>query len=97
MAACWFAIIKAGGIVVATMPLLRARELADDRRQARISHALCDARLADELEAARPACPTLTSTSAAFDVDRGDGARSAARATSPRRSPTCGPRPTTSR
>ena len=25
MAACWFAVLKAGGIVVCTMPLLRAR------------------------------------------------------------------------
>ena len=28
MAACWFAVLKAGGVAVATMPLLRARELA---------------------------------------------------------------------
>lgn len=27
LAACWFAVIKAGGIAVATMPLLRANEL----------------------------------------------------------------------
>ncbi|HYB10863.1 MAG TPA: AMP-binding protein, partial [Alphaproteobacteria bacterium] len=27
MAACWFGVLKAGGIAVATMPLLRAREL----------------------------------------------------------------------
>ena len=50
MAACWFAVIKAGGIAVATMPLLRARELTDVITKAQISHALCDARLADELE-----------------------------------------------
>ena len=28
LAACWFAVLKAGGIAVTTMPLLRARELA---------------------------------------------------------------------
>ncbi|HJU90396.1 MAG TPA: AMP-binding protein, partial [Gemmatimonadaceae bacterium] len=28
LAACWFAVLKAGGICVATMPLLRARELS---------------------------------------------------------------------
>jgi 2-aminobenzoate-CoA ligase len=72
MAACWFAIVKAGGIVVATMPLLRAKELTDVVTKARISHALCDARLADELEAARPSCPTLT-TVGWFETDRGDG------------------------
>ncbi len=59
MAACWFAVIKAGGIAVATMSLLRARELTDVITKAQISHALCDARLADELNAARAACPTL--------------------------------------
>jgi len=72
MAACWFAIVKAGGIVVATMPLLRAKELTDVVTKARISHALCDARLADELDAARPSCPTLT-TVGWFESDRGDG------------------------
>ena len=59
MAACWFAVIKAGGIAVATMSLLRARELTDVITKAQISHALCDARLADELNGARAACPTL--------------------------------------
>jgi 2-aminobenzoate-CoA ligase len=60
LAACWFAVIKAGGIVVTTMPLLRAKELTDVIVKAQISHALCDARLAEELEIARGACPTLT-------------------------------------
>ncbi len=59
MAACWFAVLKAGGIAVATMPLLRARELTDIVTKAQVSHALCDARLVDDLAAARPACPTL--------------------------------------
>src|SRR5436190_15163273 len=27
LAACWFAVMKAGGVAVATMPLLRSREL----------------------------------------------------------------------
>ncbi len=58
-AACWFGVIRAGGIVVGTMPLLRARELTDVITKAEISHALCDARLAAELDAARPNCPTL--------------------------------------
>ena len=59
MAACWFAVIKAGGIAVATMALLRAKELTDIVVKAQVSHALCDARLADELDAARRSCPTL--------------------------------------
>jgi 2-aminobenzoate-CoA ligase len=59
MAACWLGIVKAGGIVVATMPLLRAKELTQIAVKARCSHALCDARLLDELEQARPDCPDL--------------------------------------
>jgi len=59
LAACWFAVIKAGGIAVATMPLLRAKELTDIVIKAAITHALCDARLADELTTALRACPTL--------------------------------------
>jgi 2-aminobenzoate-CoA ligase len=59
MAACWLAVVKAGGIAVGTMPLLRAKELTDIVTKAEISHALCDARLADELANALPACPTL--------------------------------------
>jgi 2-aminobenzoate-CoA ligase len=59
LAACWFAIVKAGGIVVATMPLLRAKELTDVITKADVTHALCDARLADELRAATAQCASL--------------------------------------
>ncbi|MDO9096265.1 MAG: AMP-binding protein [Rubrivivax sp.] len=59
LAACWFAVVKAGGIAVGTMPLLRARELVAIAHKAQISHALCDARLAEELQLALPDCPTL--------------------------------------
>jgi 2-aminobenzoate-CoA ligase len=52
MVACHFAVLKAGGVVVATMPLLRARELGQMARKARITHALCDSRLAEELRRA---------------------------------------------
>ena len=59
LAACWFAVMKVGAIAVATMPLLRARELAAIIGKAQITHALCDARLASELEDARATCPQL--------------------------------------
>jgi 2-aminobenzoate-CoA ligase len=62
LAACWFAVVKAGGIAVGSMPLLRARELATIVGKAQVSHALCDARLADELTLAQPQCPTLRHT-----------------------------------
>ncbi len=50
MAACWFAVMKAGGVCVATMPLLRAKELTEIIEKAEISHALCDRRLSAELD-----------------------------------------------
>ena len=59
LAACWFAVEKAGAIAVATMPLMRARELVDIINKAEISHALCDRSLGGELELARSSCPTL--------------------------------------
>ncbi|SMB27586.1 AMP-dependent synthetase and ligase [Sterolibacterium denitrificans] len=49
LAACWLAVLKAGGIVVTSMPLLRARELRQMITKARIDFALCDVRLLDEL------------------------------------------------
>ena len=49
LAACWLAVMKTGGIAVTTMPMLRARELSVIAEKARIDHALCDARLIDEL------------------------------------------------
>ena len=55
MAACWFGVLKAGGVVVCTMPLLRSGELAAIARKARISLALCDTRLTAECEEAMPA------------------------------------------
>ena len=48
----WFAVIKAGGIVVATMPMLRARELTFIVNKAQVPLALCDASLADEMQSA---------------------------------------------
>lgn len=55
MVATYFAVIKAGGVVVATMPLLRAKELAYPITKAKIKLVLCDARLADEMEKAKAA------------------------------------------
>ncbi|HSG40210.1 MAG TPA: AMP-binding protein, partial [Thermoanaerobaculia bacterium] len=52
MAACWFAVLKAGGVVVCTMPLLRVRELTFIADKAKIRLALCDARIAADCEQA---------------------------------------------
>jgi 2-aminobenzoate-CoA ligase len=59
MVAAYLAVIKAGGVVVATMPLLRAKEIGYPLAKARIRFALCDARLADEMEKAKAAAPAL--------------------------------------
>jgi 2-aminobenzoate-CoA ligase len=50
MVASWMAVVKAGGVVVATMPLLRAAELTVIAEKARIALALCDGSLCDEME-----------------------------------------------
>jgi len=60
LAASWLAVLKAGGIAVGTMPLLRAKELGDVIRIAQVSHALCDHSLAAELELAAADNPVLT-------------------------------------
>jgi 2-aminobenzoate-CoA ligase len=52
--AVYLAVIKAGGVMVATMPLLRAKELSYAVAKAKIRLALCDARLADEMEKTKP-------------------------------------------
>jgi 2-aminobenzoate-CoA ligase len=49
MVACWLGATKAGAVVVNTMPMLRAGELAKIVDKAEISLALCDTRLMDEL------------------------------------------------
>ncbi|HUA55902.1 MAG TPA: AMP-binding protein, partial [Candidatus Sulfotelmatobacter sp.] len=75
LVACWFAVLKAGGICVTTMPLLRARELTTLIDKAEIALALCDVRLAQELETARARAPRLarigyfTATGEAGDPD----------------------------
>ena len=50
MVACWAAVQKAGGVAVATMPLLRSAELTKVVDKAQVSLALCDATMTDELE-----------------------------------------------
>jgi 2-aminobenzoate-CoA ligase len=59
MAAAWLAVLKAGGICVTTMPLLRPRELAATIDKAEIALALCDARFSEDLVQAREAAPML--------------------------------------
>ena len=50
MVACWLAATKVGAVVVNSMPMLRAGELTKYVEKAKITHALCDTRLMDEME-----------------------------------------------
>jgi len=52
LVACWFGVLKAGGVAVATMPLLRAGELSAICEIAQVSLALCDHRFTADLDAA---------------------------------------------
>jgi 2-aminobenzoate-CoA ligase len=52
LVACWFGVIKAGGVAVTTMPLLRVRELGAIIEQAQVRLAITDARVAADLERA---------------------------------------------
>jgi 2-aminobenzoate-CoA ligase len=50
--ASWLGVLKAGGVVVTTMPMLRPGEIATILERARISHAIVDARFRDDFDAA---------------------------------------------
>ena len=50
LVATWFGVLKAGGICVTTMPLLRQRELEYIVSKAKISHALCEHSLLEEIK-----------------------------------------------
>jgi 2-aminobenzoate-CoA ligase len=60
MVACWLAATKAGAVVVNTMPMLRAGELSQIIDKAKVSLALCDTRLMDDLVAAAKNSVTLS-------------------------------------
>ncbi len=66
LVACWMAVLKAGAVVVTTMPLLRPRELVTIDEIASIDLSLCDHRFVADLTAAGLDAPTL--------VYGGDGA-----------------------
>ena len=67
MVACWLAATKAGAVVVNTMPMLRAGELAQIIDKAKITLALCDTRLLDELETCAADTSTMLQRVVGFD------------------------------
>jgi 2-aminobenzoate-CoA ligase len=54
LVASWFAVIKAGGVAVTTMPLLRSSELEAMVNIADVTMAICDHRFVEDLDAAAP-------------------------------------------
>jgi 2-aminobenzoate-CoA ligase len=64
--ASWLGVLKAGGIVVATMPMLRPGEIATILERARISHAIVDARFQGDFDAAGGVGSLMT-----YDGDNG--------------------------
>jgi 2-aminobenzoate-CoA ligase len=73
LVACWFAVMKAGGVAVGTMPMLRAKELGQIIDKAQVTIALCDAALRDELAAAAGAAPRLAHIVHFGDASAADG------------------------
>lgn len=61
LAACWLAVLKVGGICVATMPLLNTEELVFILNRVRIRFALCEESLAEHL---------LTASQSAADLEQ---------------------------
>jgi len=59
MVACWAGVLKAGMVAVATMPLLRAGELRAIVEKGQVEAALCDRRLAEDMEACAAGNATL--------------------------------------
>ncbi|MGH6638659.1 MAG: AMP-binding protein [Polaromonas sp.] len=59
MALAWLGVVQAGLVAVATMPLLRAKELGEIIAKAQPALALCDANLLEELQAAKDQGATL--------------------------------------
>jgi 2-aminobenzoate-CoA ligase len=64
--ASWLGVLKAGGVVVTTMPMLRPGEIATILERARISHAIIDARFREDFDAAGGVGSIL-----AYDGDNG--------------------------
>jgi 2-aminobenzoate-CoA ligase len=59
LAAAWLAVVKAGGVAVTTMALLRPREIATIVGLTEPSLAICDHRFAEDLAAGAPSLTTV--------------------------------------
>jgi 2-aminobenzoate-CoA ligase len=68
LAIALLAVCKSGYVVVASMPLLRAKELTEIVNKAQITHALCDELLRDELAIVLSQSTTTLTTVNHFDL-----------------------------
>jgi 2-aminobenzoate-CoA ligase len=64
--ASWLGVLKAGGVVVATMPMLRPGEIATILERAQVSHAIVDARFRADFDSAGGTPSLIT-----YDGDNG--------------------------
>jgi len=60
LVACWLGATKAGAVVINTMPMLRKKELLQHTEKAKVTLALCDTRMLEELEACQAESAHLT-------------------------------------
>src|SRR4051812_28435940 len=72
MFAAWLGVLKAGGVVVATMPLLRPGEIATVIERAEISHAIVDSRFIGDFRQAVDQTHSIKQV-VKFDGDHGKG------------------------
>jgi 2-aminobenzoate-CoA ligase len=72
MFAAWLGILKAGGIVVATMPILRPGEIATILDRAQVSHAIVDSRFIGDFRQGAEQAGTVHSL-VKYDGDFGNG------------------------
>jgi 2-aminobenzoate-CoA ligase len=70
--AAWLGILKAGGIVVATMPMLRPAEIATILGRAQVSHAIVDSRYIGDFREGAQMAGTVRSL-LRYDGDHGKG------------------------
>ena len=70
--AAWLGVLKAGGILVTTMPILRPGEITTILDRASISHAIVDGRFLEDFETAAASVNSIRSV-LSYHGDAGDG------------------------
>ena len=76
MAVAWLSVVKVGLVAVATMPMLRARELTDMIGKGQVTFALCADALTEELLLAQTQCPILNRIVTFSEINRATESKS---------------------